>query len=73
MHLTTLGFNKELSYGTQPVYFEMTEKLNYDFRKDLPVVEIRATDPVEEFEFISYIVNGPCEKPWLKERDPRVR
>lgn len=47
-------------------------KPNYDYRKDLPEVETCAVDPVEEFEFISYIIDGPCEKPWLKERDPQV-
>ena len=64
-----------LDENTQPVYFETIEdqqKLNYDFRKDLPEVEIGSVDH-EEFEFISYIIDGPCEKPWLKEHDPRVR
>jgi hypothetical protein len=48
----------------------LDEKQNYDYRKHLP--EVKTTAAPEEFEFMSYIIDGPCEKPWLKEYDPRV-
>ena len=76
VQLINSGLNDDHGLGSQPPYLDTMEdqqqKLNYDYRKHLPEVESRSVDPVEEFEFISYLIDGPCEKPWLKERDPRV-